>query len=133
MTTILKLGPADHGRELSREEFETAHYQEGFRYELIGGKLYVSPLPNLPHDCLLTWLEDQLKAYARQQPALVNYLSTHPRVFVPGHDELTSPEPDLAAFQDFPFHIPIPQRDWRSISPFLVVEIVSEDDPDKDL
>jgi len=133
MTTILKLGPADHDREMSWEEFETAHYREGFRYELIGGKLYVSPVTNLPHDCLVEWLDKLLDSYAQLQPAIVNYVSTHPRVFVPGEDVKTAPEPDLAAYQDFPFHIPRRQRNWRQIDPLLVAEIISEDDPDKDL
>lgn len=133
MATILQLGPADHGRVLSREEFETAHYSGGHCYELIEGKLYVSPAPNAPHDILLTWLEDQLKDYARLHPEVVNYLSTHSRVFVPGEDELTSPEPDLAAYQDFPFHIPKRQRDWRQLHPILVAEVLSEETADKDL
>jgi hypothetical protein len=34
-TTRLYLTPADHGRRLSLEEFESADAQAGFRYELI--------------------------------------------------------------------------------------------------
>ena len=56
MTTLLKLGPADHGRPLTREEFRTAHWQQGHSYELIDGRLYVSPPPTLPHDRLVTWI-----------------------------------------------------------------------------
>src|SRR5262245_13886190 len=56
MTTQMYLTPADRGRALTREEFENAHAQEGYQYELIEGKLEVSPLPNLPHDRLRKWL-----------------------------------------------------------------------------
>lgn len=133
MATLLQLGPADHGRLLSWEEFASAYYSEGFRYELIEGRLYVSPEANLPHDCLVEWLDKKLESFAQSQPAIVNYVSTHPRVFVPGEEETTAPEPDLAAYQDFPYHIPIQQRNWRQVNPLLVVEVVSVDDPDKDL
>jgi hypothetical protein len=49
MKTVLVLGPADHGRPMTREEFDAARDQEGYHSELIEGKAYVSPLPNLPH------------------------------------------------------------------------------------
>jgi hypothetical protein len=45
MTTLLKLGPKDHGRPLSLEEFRSAEAREGWRYELIDGKVYVWPFP----------------------------------------------------------------------------------------
>lgn len=133
MPTMLVLGPADHGRTLTREEFETARGQEGFRYELVYGKVYVTPLPNLPHYCVLKWLERQLEAFAAKAPQIINYVATQSRVFVPGQDEPTTPEPDLAGYRDFPLDVPVARRNWQKISPVLVVEIVSEDDPDKDL
>jgi Uma2 family endonuclease len=133
MATILHLGPGDHGRPLSRDEFETAHYRGGFHYELIEGKLYVSPLPDPPHESLDLWLGEHLSAYVRSHPAVLNRVSYAARVFVPGEEEETSPEPDLAAYENYPFHIPKRQRDWRQIHPVLVAEIVSEGAPDKDL
>ena len=35
--TLIKIGPADHGRPISLEEFEHAKVQEGYLYELAGG------------------------------------------------------------------------------------------------
>ena len=49
MQTALHIGPHDHGRELTDDEFVAADYEEGYKYELIDGSLYVSPQPNLPH------------------------------------------------------------------------------------
>jgi len=43
--TAIKLSPSDHGRRLSREEFDRAERQAGYRFELNNGVLYVSPLP----------------------------------------------------------------------------------------
>jgi Uma2 family endonuclease len=65
MKTQLYLTPRDQGRALSLEEFEHAAAQEGYHYELIDGKLEVSPLPDRPHEDLRDWLRDQLKDYAR--------------------------------------------------------------------
>jgi Uma2 family endonuclease len=133
MKTLLKLGPGDKGRSLSWEEFRSAHYQEGFRYELIEGKLYVSPHPNVPHDILVEWLKDLLKAYARSHPTLINYVSGHPRVFVLENEEITAPEPDLAAYPDYPSYANSASIRWSDLNPVLVAEVVSQDDPEKDL
>jgi Uma2 family endonuclease len=133
MATALVLTPADHGRPMTREEFEAARGQEGYCYELIDGKVYVSPLPNLPHDIVLEWLLGVLQAYKRAHPETLNYISSKARVYVPGREEATCPEPDLAAFRDFPRHLPIREQSWENISPILVAEIVSDDDPRKDL
>src|SRR5262249_24387259 len=54
-------------------------------------------------------------------------------VFVPEMDETTAPEPELAGYHDFPLHLPIRLRRWQDVSPILVAEVVSEEDPDKDL
>ncbi len=133
MATLLLLGPADHGQALTRQEFENAQYTDGGRYELIEGKLYVSPVPNLLHDLMVTWLQDKFSAYAKSHRVVINYVSGHSRVFIPGEEEETSPEPDLAAYHDFPFHIPKRQLSWRRVHPILVVEVLSEDDRQKDL
>jgi hypothetical protein len=43
--TESKLTPGDHGRRMTREEFDRSERQPGFRYELNNGVLYVSPIP----------------------------------------------------------------------------------------
>jgi Uma2 family endonuclease len=133
MTTQLYLTPKDQGRALSLEEFEHASGLEGYHYELIDGKLEVSPLPNLPHEELRDWLRDLLKDYARRHPETINYVKAPARVFVPGRRATTAPEPDVAACHDFPLHLPRRQRHWRDFRPILVVEIISADTADKDL
>jgi hypothetical protein len=37
--TGLVLGPADHGRILTAEEFESADYKPGYKYEIVHGRL----------------------------------------------------------------------------------------------
>ncbi len=133
MTTILKLGPADHGRTITPEEARTARWQEGYRYEIIDGKIYVTPIPNLPHDRILRWILNAVNDYSRKHPDILNYVTTNGKVIVEDRPEWTEPEPDLVAFQDFPLDLPMADLRWEDLTPVLVVEIISQDDPEKDL
>ena len=133
MATLLKIGPADHGRPLTLEEFLTASSQEGYHYELIGGKLYVSPTPNPQENWAEMWLTSLLLMYARAHPEVINYVTTKCRVFVPGSEEVTAPEPDLGAYRDYPRDRGPHDLRWVEVSPLLVVEVLVEGNPDKDL
>jgi Uma2 family endonuclease len=133
MATLLRLGPKDHGRPLTFDEFRGGEYEEGYHYELINGRLYVVPVPNLPDDSIEVWISDLLRAYRQEHPEVINHVTNKARVFVPGADEPTAPEPDVAAYHDFPHRLSRSQLDWGNVSPLIVVEVVSADDPDKDL
>jgi Uma2 family endonuclease len=133
MSTVLKLGPADHGRPMSLDEFLAGDYQEGHKYELIGGRLYVSPEANFPEGHVEKWLYRLLDRYAEEHPEVINYVHNKARVFVPGQDDLTNPEPDIAAYRNVPLDRPLRELRWQDISPVLVVEVLSPDDPSKDL
>jgi Uma2 family endonuclease len=130
-TPRLHLTPADASRALSIEEFEGASAEEGYRYELIHGRLVVSPVPNLSHEDVVEWIVEALRAYARTHPEVINRAKAPARVFVPDSDD-TAPEPDVACYHDYPTRLPLDQRDWRLISPVLVVEVLSPDNADKD-
>jgi Uma2 family endonuclease len=133
MGTQLYLKPRDRGRALSLEEFQRARSREGFHYELIDGKLEVSPVPDLPHDYLVGWLGNQLRAYEHSHPEVIRRVQAPGCVFVPGRSATTAPEPDIAAYRDFPTNLPIDQLRWQDVSPLLVVEVLSADTADKNL
>lgn len=134
MQTRIYLTPADHGRPLSWEEFESAHAEEGYRYEMIEGKVFVSPAPNMPHEDLKEWLEAVLRAYVLERPDILRRVKGPARVFLAERsDGITAPEPDIACYANYPSDLPKKQRNWRNVSPFLVVEILSEDNQVKDL
>ncbi len=128
-----KLGPLDHGLPMSFEGYMAGDYQEGYRYELIDGRLYVSPLPNFPEDWVNTWLRTSLQAYALANPRVINYVCGPGRVFVPDRPGTTTPEPDLLAYKNFRRPRRIRDARWQDISPILVGEILSPNDPGKDL
>jgi len=130
-TTQLTL--ADHGKRLSLDEFETAAFQEGYKYELIDGRLYVSPAANEPEDWNQAWIYDLLREYSRDHPRVINRVSFGARVFVPDRRPTTCPEPDVAAYHDYPVGAARRYLNWRMVSPVLVVEVLCDSDPHKDL
>jgi Uma2 family endonuclease len=133
MATVLKIGPWDHGRPMTLEEFTAGDYEEGYQYELIDGKLYVSPQPNAPQGMVERWIFLALYLYSEAHPDVINYVHYKARVFVPGRPGVTNPEPDVAAYHGFPLDLPFREVRWQDYSPVLVVEVLSLDDPDKDL
>jgi Uma2 family endonuclease len=133
MAALLHLTPRDKGRVLSLKEFLSASGEEGYRYELIDGKLEVWPSPELPHECLRGWLDDKLHSYGCQRPRVISRVFSPARVFVPDSPATTALEPDIAAYRDFPLDVPLAQRNWQDVSPLVVVEILSKDTADKDL
>lgn len=132
MATMLKLGPGDHGRPMTFEEFLGGDYEEGHRYELIDGRLYVSPQPGPPHDWIEHHVYRPLWRYSETRPEIINHVTNKARVFVPRARRVTAPEPDVAAYRNFP----LDRRrtlHWREVSPLLVVEVLGGEDDAKDL
>ena len=133
MHTRLYLTPADHGRALSWDEFESADAEEGYRYEMIEGRVFVSPAANIPHEDYVEWLRDLLLAYAHQHSDIISRVRDRSRVFLPDRTErITAPEPDISCYAEFAERF-TPDADWRDYSPILVVEVISADTADKDL
>lgn len=132
-TALKRLGPADHGLPMTLEEFMDGDYVQGYKYELIDGKLYVSPEANLPEFRVENWLYFKLGLYAQEHLNVINYVANKARVFVPSRRRVTNPEPDVAAYRDFPLELPWDSVRWQDVSPILVVEVMSPDAPHKDL
>jgi Uma2 family endonuclease len=127
VTRKRKLGPRDHGREMTYEEFMAAPYRLGYHYELIDGRLYVSPQASRPHDWVEKFIFRRLLAYSDVCPTVINEVSDKSRVFLPDVPRTTCPEPDVAAYRDYPHDLD-PQVNWQDVSPILVVEVMGADD-----
>lgn len=129
----LKLGPADHGRPLSLDDYEAADFEPGHRYEIIDGEVYVSPEANFPEHRLERWLDRKLTRYAEDRPEVINFVAIKSRVFVHGRKKATVPEPDLAAFHNLDLDADFRDIHWRDLGPVLVCEVLVEGDEAKDL
>jgi Uma2 family endonuclease len=130
--TRLKLGPRDHGREITDEESVAVSYQEGYKYEIIDGRLYVSPIADRPHDWVEKFIFRKLLAYSDGHPETLNEVTDKAQVFLPGVPRTTSPEPDVAAYRAYPRELE-PHVNWRDVSPLLVVEVMGDDSEPRDL
>ncbi len=133
IATRTRFGPTDHGVPVTADELAEAEYAEGFRYEVIDGRISVAPIANLTEGDWQDWLRDQLKAYARTHPAAINKVHGPARVFVPGRPDLTVPEPDVAAYRDYPVGLAKSELRWEEVSPLVVCEVLVDSDPHKDL
>jgi Uma2 family endonuclease len=67
----LRIGLADHGRNMTLEEFREAEEEDGYRYELARGVLEVSEVPNDPHGIVVANLYDGISRYRRDNPGVI--------------------------------------------------------------
>jgi hypothetical protein len=74
MATVDKLhiGPADHGRAMTLDEFREADEEEGYRYELARGVLEVTEVPNDPHRQIVFNLYQALARYHQAHPDCIH-------------------------------------------------------------
>ena len=78
--TLIRIGPADHGRRMSLEEFEHAKVQEGYLYELSRGIITVSDVPNRLHALLAYAICRQLFAYEIMHPGRIHMIAARQRM-----------------------------------------------------
>ena len=123
------IGPSDEGRLMTLEEFKRAREEAGFVYELIDGVLNVSPTPSPAHQVWVKRIQICLDDYARAHPEHLDFVTERCDVPIPGRPGPSRPQPDLAAFRDFPQPAP---RQWDDLCPIVVVEVISERRAKKD-
>jgi Uma2 family endonuclease len=122
--TLVKIGPADHGRRMSLEEFEHAKVQEGYLYELSRGIITVSDVPNRLHALLAYAIARQLFAYELAHPGRVHMIATGSECKLLISALVSERHPDLAVYLTAP--PPIEDANlWRHWFPEIVIEVVS--------
>jgi Uma2 family endonuclease len=97
MSTVkLRIGPADHGRAMSLEEFREAEEQPGYLYELARGALEVSEVPGDDHGQIVHNLHEAMSEYIRQHPGRIRRIAhgSDIRLIIPELD--SDRHPDLA-------------------------------------
>jgi Uma2 family endonuclease len=126
----VRIGPADHGRRMSLDQFADAIAQEGYLYELNKGVIEVSGIPNIPHGQMLQELRDQLTVYRVAHRDRVNYIGggSDAKVLIEGVE--SERHPDLSVYLSPP---PVQTRDaWSLWVPAIVIEVVSESSTRRD-
>jgi Uma2 family endonuclease len=118
------LKPTDHGRPITDEELLAADFVGGYKYEIINGRVYVSAEPDPDENVLELWLYHKLYDYSRTCPGVINHVSTKTRVHVAVRRRATIPEPDVAAYSEFPLERRLRGLKWFEVSPVLVCEVL---------
>jgi Uma2 family endonuclease len=122
--TLVKIGPADHGRRMSLEDFEHAKVQEGYLYELSRGIITVSDVPKGIHALQLIAIRRQLSAYDVFHPGRIVGIMGSMECQLLIRDFDSERHPDLAIYLSPPPDVK--RKDFWSIwVPELVIEIVS--------
>jgi Uma2 family endonuclease len=130
-TTVTAIGPADHGRRMSLEEFEHAEREEGRLYELSRGMITVVDVPDPGHLAQILALRRQFHAYDLANPGRIHTIAggNECKLVIQGFE--SERHPDLAIYKTLP-----PEGDdadvWSQWIPEIVVEIVSASPRDRD-
>jgi Uma2 family endonuclease len=122
-----RIGPADHVRTMTLDEFMESEPDEGYRYGLAGGVLEATEDPNDSHGQVVSNLYRALARYIERRPGIVRRFGggSEFRIWLPGM--ATGRNPDLGVvLQGTP-------KDGRGRRvPALVGEVVSAQSGESD-
>jgi Uma2 family endonuclease len=129
--TLIRIGPTDHGRRMSLEEFEHAKVREGYLYELSRGIITVSDVPSRIHMLLVEASKDRLYDHKLTHPGCIRSINSGSecKLLIPAFD--SERHPDLSVYLTAP-----PEIDnatlWRHWFPEIVIEVVSPNSRKRD-
>lgn len=127
--TRLRVGPGDHGRPMTFDEFITADFQEGWLYELARGVIDVTEVPGVPHALIVDRISELFSSYRRDHPGIIvlKAAGSDCRLRLPGMQ--SDRHPDHAIYLTPP---PSGRKPWTRWVPQIVVEVVSRRGEDRD-
>src|SRR5947209_8064421 len=70
----IHVGPQDHGRRMSLDDFDRAIAEEGYLYELNKGVIEVAGIPQPKHGQQVRMLRNQLGTYDDTNPGIIHFL-----------------------------------------------------------
>jgi Uma2 family endonuclease len=120
--TVTKIGPADHGKHMSLAEFEHAHGQEGYLYELSRGAIAVMDVPKPKHLLSVVGVRNQLVAYQLAHPEAISIIAGGFDCKLLIWDLESERHPDITVYLTMP---PTGNDVWSRWLPELVIEVVS--------
>lgn len=129
VTQQITIGPADHGRKMSFDDFIEADFQDGWLYELARGVIDVAEVPGIHHGRIVMRVSDMFSYYDRTHPGVINYRAGggECRLRLPGMQ--SDRHPDHAVY----LHpTPPGPKPWTRWVPTIAVEVVSEGGEERD-
>jgi Uma2 family endonuclease len=129
--TAIKIGPADHGRQMSLDDFEQAEEQEGYVYELSRGIITVSDVPNKSHLFQVYAVRRQLSVYDISHPGPIRMIASGNECKVPIVGFASERHPDVSVYLS-----PAPdvqdEELWMLWVPEIVIEVISPSSRQRD-
>jgi Uma2 family endonuclease len=122
LKAAIKVGPADHGRQMSLADFDHAEVQEGYLYELGRGVIVVSDVPKRRHLAQVLETRTQLIAYQLANPNRIYAICSGSECKLLVGRYQSERHPDLAVYKTLP---PEGEDFWSTWIPELVIEVVS--------
>jgi Uma2 family endonuclease len=97
--TLVKVGPADHGKRMSLEDFDKSEVQDGYLYELGRGVVIVSDVPKRRHLAQIQALRRQIGAYDLSHPTIINTIAAGNECKVLLTELESERHPDIAIYK----------------------------------
>ena len=125
----IKIGPGDHGRRMSLDDFHAAEWTSGHLYELSRGVVDVTEVPGVPHGLIVDRLAEMFILYRVARPGVITYRAggSECRIRLPWM--ASDRHPDQAIYLT-----PIPElaNPWAEWVPAIVVEVLSRGGEERD-
>jgi Uma2 family endonuclease len=127
VTTNLRIGPTDHGRSLTLDEFLDADVVEGYRYELARGVLEVNQVADDPHRQVVGNLYNGIARYHLLNPGRILTFGGG------GEFQFVLPGLNSGRNPDLGVVLRGAPKDWRGRrQPSLAAEVVSRSSIERD-
>lgn len=129
LKTSTRIGPGDHGRRMSLDEFAPASAEPGYVYELENGVIVVD-VPGVPHQRVREFVREELALCRRKNPSVINMVAEGSGHVVRAWASQSERHPDLSIYLS-----PPPRDDpqpWDEGTPDIVIEIVSKSSGKRD-
>jgi Uma2 family endonuclease len=127
--TTIQVGPADHGKRMSLEEFDHAEGREGHNYELSRGVITVVDVPDPKHLMQVDAVREQFSAHRHAHAGQIHLLAHGGECKIPLSDLESERHPDLAVYKTPPVDN---ENLWATWIPEIVVEVVSASSRQRD-
>lgn len=128
--TIIRIGPQDHGRRMSLDEFDPAEVQEGYIYELGRGVITVTDVPRPRHLRIVNAIRRQFAAYDLAHPGRISILASGGECKILLDDLQSERHPDLAVYKT---GASVEGEDvWATWIPEIVIEVISPGSEQRD-
>ncbi len=127
----VRVGPDDHGRKMSLDDFDRATVVEGYVYELAQGVIEVSDIPSLEHGFQVEEARDQTTVYKLSSRDVITYVAGGAEMKVLVRSQGSERHPDVAVYTT-PRPVVRGSDLWSLWIPTLVIEVVSESSRHRD-